>query len=96
MDFRPAIFTVGVLLATLALVMCVPAIVDFALGHPDWQVFAAAAGTTFFVGATMALTTRARGMRLTIRDGFLVTTASWFGLTLFAALPFALDRKSVV
>ncbi len=92
MDFRPAIFTVGVLLATLAVVMCVPAVVDFALGHPDWQVFAAAAGTTFFVGATMALTTRARGMRLTIRDGFLVTTASWFGLTLFAALPFAFSE----
>ena len=40
----------------------------------------------------MALTTRARGMRLTIRDGFLVTTASWFGLTLFAALPFAFSE----
>lgn len=89
MDVRPAIFTVGILLATLAVVMCIPAAYDFAIDHPDWQVFAVSAGTTFFVGVTMALTTRTEKMKVTIRHAFLITTSSWFVMTVFASLPFA-------
>jgi len=92
MDFRPAIFIVGLLLATLAVVMCLPAVADFAYGHPDWQVFAAAAGTTFFVGVTMALTSKVRGLKLTIRHAFMITTASWATMTLFASLPFVFSE----
>lgn len=89
MDFRPAIFVVGVLVATLAVVMILPAILDFMYGHADWQVFAAASATTFFVGVTMALTARTRDMKLTLRHAFLITTLSWLSMTLFASLPFA-------
>ena len=89
MDIRPAIFVVGLLLATLAVVMCIPAIYDYAIGHADWEVFAVSAGTTFFVGVTMALTTRTNKMKVTIRHAFLITTTSWLALTIFAALPFA-------
>lgn len=92
MDFRPAIFVVGLLLATLAVVMCVPAIADFAYGHPDWQVFAVSAATTFFVGVTMALTAKTRDMKLTIRHAFMITTTSWMAMTLFASLPFAFSE----
>ena len=92
MDFRPAIFVVGLLLATLAVVMCVPAIADFAYGHPDWQVFAVSAATTFFVGVTMALTSKTRDMKLTIRHAFMITTTSWMAMTLFASLPFAFSE----
>ncbi len=92
MDFRPVIFVVGLLLATLAVVMCVPAIADFAYGHPDWQVFAVAAATTFFVGVTMALTSKTRGMKLNIRHAFMITTTSWGSMTLFAPLPFAFSE----
>lgn len=92
MDFRPAIFVVGLLLATLAVVMCVPAIADFAYGHPDWQVFAVAAATTFFVGVTMALTAKTRDMKLTIRHAFMITTTSWVAMTIFASLPFVFSE----
>ncbi len=92
MDFRPAIFIVGLLLATLAVMMAIPAITDYAYGHPDWQVFALAGGATFFVGVTMALTSKARGIKISIRHAFLITTASWFSMTLFAALPFAFSE----
>ncbi|MFB0952543.1 MAG: TrkH family potassium uptake protein, partial [Rhodospirillales bacterium] len=92
MDFRPAIFVVGLLLATLAVVMCVPAIADFAYGHPDWQVFAVSAAMTFFVGVTMALTSKTRDMKLTIRHAFMITTTSWMAMTLFASLPFAFSE----
>jgi len=92
MDIRPALFIVGVLLATLAMVMCIPAAVDYFHGHPDWQVFAVAAAATFFIGVTMALTTRSRQIQLTIRHAFMVTTLSWLALTLFASLPFTFSE----
>lgn len=95
MDLRPAIFVVGLLLATLAVVMCVPGIVDYVYGHPDWMVFAAAAATTMFIGLTMALTSRARNIKLTIRHAFLITTASWTMMTLFASLPFAFSELNM-
>ena len=39
-----------------AFAMMLPAVVDAASGHPDWQVFAAAALVTLFVGVAMILT----------------------------------------
>lgn len=88
MDFRPIVLVCGTLLASLALVMCIPAAVDFAAGHPDWEVFAISASITLFVGVGMALTSRTDGSHLNIRQAFVMTTFSWVFLTLFAALPF--------
>ncbi len=95
MDFRPVFFVVGLLVATLAIVMCVPAAVDFAYDNSDWQVFAASAGVTFFVGATMALTTNSRGAKFSIRQAFLMTALSWLMLTVFAALPFTFSNLNL-
>ena len=44
MDFRPILMILGILLATLAFGMCIPALVDAMQGHPDWQVFAGSSG----------------------------------------------------
>jgi len=88
MDFRPIILVSGTLLAILALMMCIPATIDYVAGHPDWEIFTISAGVTLFVGVGMALTSRTGGAKLTIRQAFVMTTASWVALTLFAALPF--------
>ena len=88
-DFRPIFFVIGVLLATLAIVMFVPAIVDLIVGEPDWQVFGAASGLTLFIGVSLALMNRAAGGRINVRQAFVLTTMSWVVLTGFAALPFA-------
>jgi trk system potassium uptake protein TrkH len=88
MDFRPIFLVIGILLATLALVMLVPAAVDAFTGHPDWEVFAISSGVTLFVGVAMALTSRAGAMHLTIRQAFAMTTLSWLAMTFFASLPF--------
>ncbi len=88
MDFRPVLLVVGVLLAILALAMCVPAGVDLMAGNPDWQVFVLSAGLTMFVGVAMALSCRTDRFRLSVRQAFVMTTAAWTTLTLFAALPF--------
>lgn len=87
-DFRPVLFVIGVLLSILALAMGVPALADAVYGHADWQVFAACAAFTLFIGMTLALTNRARATRFTIRQAFILTTLSWVALCAFGALPF--------
>ncbi len=88
-DFRPIVLVIGILLSILAIGMCVPAAVDGLGGHPNWKVFAVAAGVTLFVGVSMALSCRAGGLKITVRQAFMLTTLAWFTLTAFAALPFA-------
>ena len=48
-DVRPVLFVVGILLTTLAGFMFVPALVDLAVGNPDWRVFLAGAFFTLFI-----------------------------------------------
>lgn len=90
MDFRPIFMILGMLLATLAVGMCIPAFVDASNDNPDWQVFAVSAAVTLFVGVSFALTSSTGGgrMSLNVRQAFVMTTLSWLVLTVFAALPF--------
>lgn len=92
MDFRPILLILGVLLATLAVGMCIPAIVDAAAGNPDWQVFAVSAGLTLFVGISLTLTSSRGRVQLSVRQAFVMTTLSWLVLTVFAALPFTFSE----
>jgi len=87
MDFRPIFLVIGTLLATLALVMLIPMVVDAIKGNSDWEVFAICSGVTLFVGVAMALTSRSGHMHLSIRQAFVMTTLSWVMLTFFASLP---------
>ncbi|MEK9684017.1 MAG: TrkH family potassium uptake protein [Rhodospirillaceae bacterium] len=88
LDFRPALFVIGILLVTLAIAMLAPFLVDLAVGNRDWQVFASSGLLTLFVGGVLMLTNRSPISHLTIRQTFILTAASWLILTMFAALPF--------
>ncbi len=88
-DYRPALFVIGLLLMTLAVAMLAPFAVDVIDGHPDWKVFASASLLTIFVGGVLVFTNRSPIRRISIRQAFALTTASWLVLTTFAALPFA-------
>ncbi|MBL4692557.1 MAG: TrkH family potassium uptake protein [Magnetovibrio sp.] len=94
MDFRPIFVILGVLLATLALSMCIPAFVDASNDNPDWKVFAISASLTLFVGISFFLSssTGEGRMNLNVRQAFVMTTLSWLILTVFAALPFMLSE----
>lgn len=87
-ELRPVIFVIGILLSILAIAMVIPAMVDIAVGHPDWQVFTVAAFVTLFVGVSMMLTTRASLRRFSVRQAFLMTNLAWFVIAAFGALPF--------
>jgi trk system potassium uptake protein TrkH len=89
-DFRPVFFVIGILLATLAVVMVVPAVADFAAGQTgDATVFAASAAITLFVGVGLVLTNRLDRFEFRIHEAFVLTTLSWVAIAAFAALPLA-------
>jgi trk/ktr system potassium uptake protein len=91
-EFRPVVFVLGILLSILAIAMIIPAVVDAMIGHADWQVFAAAAAATLFVGVAMILTTRSGGFVFSLREAFLLTTLAWLVIAIFGALPFAFSE----
>lgn len=95
MDYRPVFMAIGALLTVLAVGMMVPAVVDAFLGHADWQVFAAAAAVTLFVGVSMVLTTRTKGLKFGVRQAFVMTTLAWLVLTVFASLPFVFSELNL-
>ncbi len=80
------------LLTTLAVVMVIPAAVDGLTGNPDWQVFAAAAGVTLFIGVSLTLSGWGGAQRLGVRRAFILTNLAWLVLTFFASLPFAFSE----
>ena len=88
-DFRPILFIVGILLTTLAVAMTLPAMADAIAANPDWQVFAASAALTFFIGIVLILTTRTGKRRINLRQAFLLTALCWLVIPLVGALPFA-------
>ncbi|MBL95089.1 MAG: potassium transporter TrkH [Magnetovibrio sp.] len=95
MDYRPILMVVGLLVAVLALVMCIPAVVDYVNGYKDWQVFATSASVTLFVGIAMALTGNTGSNSFSVRQAFVITSFSWIALTLFASLPFAFSELNL-
>jgi len=93
LDLRPIGLAVGGVLIVLALFMMPPMIADLVIGHPDWQVFFFAAGTTAFVGVNLVLITRrGRTAQLSTRQGFMLTTLVWLVTAVFAALPLAFSE----
>ncbi len=92
LEIRPVLFVIGILLSILAAAMLIPAVVDLAIGHPDWHVFLASAAVTLFVGISLVLTSQGRGLDLKMRQAFVLTSLSWVVIAAFAALPFAFSE----
>lgn len=87
-DYRPVLFVVGLLLIALAVLMLLPAAADAATDNIDWMNFVYAAAISVFVGGALALSTRPDAVAFNVREAFLITSAAWFAISLFAALPF--------
>jgi trk/ktr system potassium uptake protein len=91
-DLRPVLFVLGILLATLAAAMLVPAAVDAGMGGEDWSIFILSSGLTLFIGVSLVLGNRSAGASvLSLRQAFLLTTLTWVVIGCFAALPFMLS-----
>lgn len=89
---RPVFFVIGLLLAILSLAEAIPVAADVLAGNNDWKAFAESGVATLFVGASLCLATYAPDIRLSLRQGFLLTVTSWIVLSVFAALPLELSE----
>jgi trk system potassium uptake protein TrkH len=85
-------YALGWQLIILACAMLAPLAVDLAVGNPDWLGFAGASAASLFVGFALVLASRRRRHELSLRAAFILTTASWFVVAVFSALPFQLGR----
>lgn len=82
------VFILGHLLCGLGAAMFVPALVDAAADHADWQAFVWAGSVTVFIGGSMILATRCAHRALSRPQGFVLTALAWTIVAAFGALPF--------
>lgn len=87
MSFRLTLFTSGLLLIILGAVMLIPGFVDLSDGHSNGTTFIDSAFACLFLGGVLFLTNKSDLKNFNVREGFLLTTTSWFLLSLAGALP---------
>lgn len=83
----PVIHIIGWFVTALGVLMVVPALVDSLYGNPDWKVFSVSAGVTVFSGLSLLLTTGGARLKLSIRQGFMLTTGIWVCAAVAGSLP---------
>ncbi|MCZ8332672.1 MAG: TrkH family potassium uptake protein [Rhodobacteraceae bacterium] len=90
-DFRPIAYVFGRILIVLAILMLGPAAIDWSAGDDNATALLLSALITGGIGGLIAVAT-ANGLRgsFDIRQAYLLTAVIWFGLPIFAALPFML------
>ncbi len=88
-DLRPVGYVIGLLVACLGGTMVVPLSVDLYAGNGHAAVFVESAILTVLTGGLLALAcANGVGEKLTIQQTFILTTAVWVALPIFAAIPF--------
>lgn len=88
-SIRPVVHMMGLLACFLSALLCLPALADWVSHNKDWQPFLITAVLTGFVGAGTAMATWTRGgVRLNLRQAFLITSVGWVTVAVVAALPF--------
>jgi trk system potassium uptake protein TrkH len=93
-DAYRILFVVGALLILLAAFMLPPMLADLRVRNADWRVFAASALLAGFAGLMLVLVSRdAWSERVRVREGFLLTVASWLVVSVFAAVPYLLVER---
>ncbi len=95
LDVRPVFFVVGVLCVTTGPMLLVCALVDLANRNPDWQVFVLSAVIAVGFGALMSTATWTGSIRLSLRQGFLLTVLSWVVMSFVGALPLWLSSLPI-
>jgi len=92
--FRPVLLVTGVLVAALGVSMLVPMAADLLatdeVHRADWSAFAIGAAASILIGGGAAAASWGRIDMIGVREGFLLTTASWIALVTFSAIPLAL------
>jgi trk system potassium uptake protein TrkH len=76
----------------MGLAMLAPALADWIAGHRDWTTFAVSSACSIFLGGLLVLGSIGSPIRLSLRQGFMLTTLSWViptvGTSDSAGIPF--------
>ena len=94
-DLRPVLYVFSLALVACGLFETLPGIVEWASGHDDAPVYFASAAVAIFVGGALAFTTHQTEVVLNLRQAFLLTPLCWFGLPVFASLPFVFPATRI-
>jgi trk system potassium uptake protein TrkH len=96
LDLRPVGYVLGLLTIVMGAAMLFPMALDFADGNPNWQAFAVSAAVAVALGGSVALASANFDLRqMSVREAFLLTTATWSVLPLVGAIPFLLGAPDV-
>ncbi|PIQ99762.1 MAG: potassium transporter TrkH [Nitrospinae bacterium CG11_big_fil_rev_8_21_14_0_20_45_15] len=95
MNFRQIFYIIGILLIVFGIAMFIPAIVDFKDNNADWKSFLSAGLITLACGSGMYFSYPKTEIHLNVRESFVLTSFTWFLISLFAAVPIYLSNLSV-
>jgi trk system potassium uptake protein TrkH len=89
---RPIVFILGLLITAMGVAMLPPLAANLAADSQNARAFALASAASLFIGLLLVSVTLGTRIRLDIRQGFLLTSLSWFILSAIGALPFAFSN----
>ncbi|WP_092885192.1 TrkH family potassium uptake protein [Roseicitreum antarcticum] len=95
-DIRPVGYIVGLLTASLGVLMLLPMATDLVAGNDNWLVFLESAIVTVLVGGLIAVACL-NGVTggLSLQQSYMLTTGAWVVMPAFGALPFMLGAPGV-
>jgi trk system potassium uptake protein TrkH len=96
LDLRPVGYVLGLLTMVMGGAMLFPMALDLADGNPNWQAFAVSAALAMALGGSVTLASANFDLQqMSVREAFLLTTATWSVLPLVGAIPFLLGAPDV-
>lgn len=79
--------TIGILLMVVGGAMLFPALLDLQDGHENYQAFLYCAVVSLFFGGAFIVSNWSFDLTLNTRETFMLTTLSWFSVSLFSCFP---------
>ncbi len=92
MNFKPVLFVVGILISIMSISMVLPMLADLYFGNEDWKIFFISIVITAFFGGSLILSNNSQVIKINTRQAFMLIFLTWFGLAVFASLPFTLSE----
>ncbi|HHI81578.1 MAG TPA: TrkH family potassium uptake protein, partial [Rhizobiales bacterium] len=95
-DFQRVGFVIGNMLLAIMLFMIPPALTDLVVNPRGFWVFAASAFVAGFLGLMLVMSARGNLTEdIYLKEGFVLTVASWISLILVSTIPFIFYGKGM-
>lgn len=88
--WQPVLMISGYFISVLGIAMLFPAALDIYDTDAKWSYFITSSIIAIFIGLSLFLSNRGRIRDISLRQAYLLTTISWFAVTLLAAIPLTL------